>query len=73
MSICKHASSAAEFPFPPSVKTGDLMFQNIFSSMIMVTIQVFTGRESANSFLTLFKMGGGGSAKRFLASFPQYL
>ena len=77
--------------FPHREKKADLMFQNIFSNMMMVTIQVtstlqaveqwiiyfsflmvFTGWECVNSFWTLFRMGGGGSAKRFLPSFHQH-
>ena len=40
---------------------------NIYFSFLMV----FTGRESINSFLTLFRMGRGESAKMPLTSFPQ--
>ena len=90
MSICKHATSTAEFPFP-YFSVGDLMLQNIFSNVMTVTIQVtstlqamkqliiyfsfsvvFTGRACVSSFWTLFRMAGGGSAKRFPASFHQH-
>ena len=43
LSICKHLSSTTQSPFPYSPvgkKTADLMFPNIFSSMVKVTIQV---------------------------------
>ena len=41
---------------------------NLYFSFLMV----FAGQESANSFLTLFRMGGGEDAKRSLTSFPQH-
>ena len=40
MSILKHATSTAEFPIPLKVKAADLMFENIFFKMMMVTIPV---------------------------------
>ena len=87
MSICKHASSTP--PVPKSVKTVNLMFPNLFSSIITVTMQfistlqsmkllnlyfffliVFTGRRTVSLF-HLYS-GGGWSAKRYRASFPQH-
>ena len=35
-------------------------------------LMVFTEQECVNSLSTLFRMGGGGSAKRFPDSFPQH-
>ena len=37
-----------------------------------IFLMVFTRRESFNLLSTLFKMGGGVSAKRLPASFPQH-
>ena len=64
LSICKHASSAAEFPFPysPVGKTTDLMFLNTFSSMMTVTIQVTSTMQLMkqwNLYFSLFMVFTG--------------
>ena len=56
MSICKHASSAAHFPLPyfPVGKKADLMFPNIYSSMVTVTIQVTSTLQSKKQWNLYF-------------------
>ena len=92
MSICKHANSTAEFPFPyPPVGKNSWFNVPKFSSLMAATIKVtstlqpmkqwklyfsflmvFTGWKCVSSLPTQFRMGGGGSAKRFPATFPQH-